>query len=140
MFSYRYQKNAFTLIELLTIVMILGILFGFAVPAYLGTKTKLRDQEAKNALDLVQAAEKNYFVETQKYITTVSTGNTNELLGVDLPPGGFWEYTVTADNTANPKTFCAQAANAANSWAWQINQTLSGAVDCNCAGGNCTGR
>ena len=62
---YRDFKAGFTLIELLVIVIILGVLITFAIPTYLGVKRKIREQEVKRNLHLIQAAEVNYCIEAR---------------------------------------------------------------------------
>ncbi|MBU2251552.1 MAG: type II secretion system GspH family protein [Candidatus Omnitrophica bacterium] len=116
--------KSFTLIELLVVIVVLSILAGIAVPGYIGVKQKIRDQGAKANLRLIYAAEKNYRIEARNYTTTTDTGNTNELLSLDLSDADHWAYSVPqADNSVTPATFCAEATHGEGSSieAWHLS-------------------
>lgn len=136
------SRKSFSLIELITVIIVIGLLALLAFPSYLAVQRRIRDREAGTHLTLIQAAEKTYRIEEREYVDTANTTNTNELLGIDLPTG-YWSYSVPAgfvDNASNPPTFCAEATGGGE--AWHIDQDDAEAVDCDCAldAGTCTGR
>jgi type IV pilus assembly protein PilE len=83
--------GAFTMIELLVVMAIIGTLSALAVPKFLPLISKSKTMEAKYQLRHVLNLEKSYFYVSSKYTTSVS-----EL--------GFEQSTlVTADGNANYK-------------------------------------
>ena len=113
--SSRYREG-FSLVELIVIVVVLGVLISFAVPTYVGVKRKIQDQGALSNLKLLQAAEKNYRIEARQYISCADTTACNAALRLDIPVGGYWQYSVPTageDDTVVPPApfFCAEANN-----------------------------
>ena len=83
--------DAFTMIELLVVMAIIGTLSALAVPKFLPLISKSKTMEAKVQLGQVLNLEKGYFYTSSKYTTSFS-----EL--------GFEQSTlVTADGNANYK-------------------------------------
>jgi type IV pilus assembly protein PilE len=61
------RVKAFTLPELLVVLVIIGILTLLALPELLPLVTKANSLEAKNSLKMVQTLEKTYYYEFSKY-------------------------------------------------------------------------
>ena len=61
------KKQAFTLIELIVVVVIVGILAAIALPSYTGTREKAFDRQAIVALRLLRAANQQYFSTQELY-------------------------------------------------------------------------
>lgn len=116
-------KNAFTLIELLIVVVIVGILASMGLPAYNKTKEVALGKEAKANLKLISAAEKIYKLENTTYKgcvcysignpgdfndcdTALGTGGCNYNLNLTLNPAN-WDYYVT---NVTATTFTARGA------------------------------
>jgi len=99
--GWRGNRTAFTLLELLTVIIIVGILSALALPNLLKMKEKSYDNEAKASLKLVQAAEKIYHMQNGFYYPYSSATVTNTLLNsflkVFLPTssGAAWNYSTT---------------------------------------------
>jgi prepilin-type N-terminal cleavage/methylation domain-containing protein len=118
------MKKAFTLLELLIVVIVIGILAAIAVPQFLNSVEKARVGKAKNALGLLAHAEKMYHAEMDKYvnITTncasgaanIALGNYVELSQVDCDTD--WDYAVASSSalvytiTATKKTGTSHGA------------------------------
>jgi prepilin-type N-terminal cleavage/methylation domain-containing protein len=115
---------AFTLVELMVTVIIVGILAALAIPNYINTREKVMDKEAISILKLVRAAEKQYLVKFLGYwpsgtVNTLAQINGN--LSLDLS-GSNWAYAVTGTGSA----FSANASRSGR--AWIINSTISNPV------------
>ena len=98
------MRRAFTLLELLIVIIVIGILATIAVPQFLTAVEKGRIAKAKNALGLIAQAEKMFRAENDIYVDFVD-GGANAALGdyielnqldVDID----WGYAV-ADSDAD---------------------------------------
>jgi len=95
------KLTAFSLIELMIVVIILGILVAVAIPQYTRAIERSHDNEAINNLQLIVAAQKIYFLKNGNYWPGLCPGggsedgidsiNTN--LGLDLTENCF-DYEV----------------------------------------------
>lgn len=65
------KVDAFTLSELLIVMVIVGILILLALPVLMPLVTKAHSMEAKNALGMVNTLQKTYFYEHSKYSTSL---------------------------------------------------------------------
>ncbi|GAB3910015.1 type IV pilin protein [Mucilaginibacter boryungensis] len=63
----RKRLDAYTLTEILVVLVIIGILVLLALPNLLPLITKAKSTEAKVQLEHIQTLEKNYFFEHSKY-------------------------------------------------------------------------
>ena len=61
-------NSAFTLVEMMVVLIVLGILVSFAAPSYFSSRQKALDQEAKGMLKLVQAAQEVAKAENGSYL------------------------------------------------------------------------
>ncbi|MES2275331.1 MAG: type IV pilin protein [Bacteroidota bacterium] len=64
---FKKRLNAYTLTEILVVLVIIGILVLLALPNLLPLITKAKTTEAKEQLEHVQMLEKTYFYEHSKY-------------------------------------------------------------------------
>ncbi|QKJ31056.1 type II secretion system protein [Mucilaginibacter mali] len=64
---FKQRVKAYTLTEILVVLVIIGILVLLALPNLLPLITKAKATEAKLQLEHVQMLEKNYFYEHSKY-------------------------------------------------------------------------
>jgi len=105
------HPRAFTLIELMVVIGIIGILVGLVVPSLFGVYERARKAQAKNELTQIVNAVNAFYTDYGKYPTSAVTdataiygpeggANTNNLLFNELRP-------CTA---ANPNTSCTAAA------------------------------
>ena len=63
------NASGVTLIELMTVVVVIGILAAIAVPSYRSYLLRANRTDAKRALLQVQAAEEKYYLSGQRYTT-----------------------------------------------------------------------
>lgn len=94
------RNNSLTLLEILIVTIIIGILSTLGFVNYARIKEDAIDKEARSNLKLIQAAEKIYRVETNRYYPA-SGGQSdidtiNNKLKLSLPSGSTrnWNYRV----------------------------------------------
>lgn len=83
----------FTLMELLVVIVIVGILAGFAIPTYNDQIRKSRRFDAKSTLLLISAAQEQYRTNNINYGSLTDVWG-----GVSVTPEGHYNITIT-DNT-----------------------------------------
>ena len=112
MLQWKRNESAFTLIELLIVVIIVAVLAGVGVPLLSGNVQRARLSEADAALGTVRTAMRSYFAENRTYLnatinniglTVDATGNNNG----DLD-GRFFDDNDYAIQAAAAATFCAR--------------------------------
>ena len=72
----------FTLLELITVVIVLSVLAGLAVPRYFTTIEKVRSSEGVHTLTVLLSAQKRYYLENNAY--KAGSGASNHLASGDL--------------------------------------------------------
>ena len=100
------SRRAFTLIELLIVVVIIGILAAIAIPKFANTKQKAYIAAMKADLRNLVTAEESFFADSTKYTTYDTTKiKFKPSTGVGAPtivPGsGYWSATVTHTQIAS---------------------------------------
>jgi type IV pilus assembly protein PilE len=65
----KFKLSAYTLTEILVVLIIIGILILLALPNLLPLITKAKSTEAKVQLEHLQTLQKNYYYEHSKYST-----------------------------------------------------------------------
>ena len=91
------KLRAATLLELITVVIIVGIVASFAVPSFIKTKEHALGNQAKANLKLIAAAEKVYRLELNEFypssgtVTSTNAINTNLKLALNEAS---WNYSI----------------------------------------------
>src|SRR6266851_8865708 len=86
-------RRAFTVIELLVVILIIGILVGFSFPAFQGVLERAKKVQAKNDLTQIVTAVNAYYTEYGKYPINVASGNTTDAyFGTGTTPSGATSY------------------------------------------------
>ncbi len=99
--------KAYTLTELLVVLVIIGILILLALPELMPLVTRAHSMEAKNALKMVQTLEKTHFYEYAKYTTELDKIGFEHQKPV-TEEGGSAKYIIEITDVS-PNTFTAQA-------------------------------
>jgi len=99
----RNSNKGLTLIELLTVILIVGILAGLAIPWYTGYLQRARRADAKTALEQLRAAQEMYRAE--KGVYSINIVELRTTYGV---PGTSGDYTINL-NSATVTTYVGEA-------------------------------
>jgi type IV pilus assembly protein PilE len=97
----RKKVGAYTLTEILVVLVIIGILILLALPNLLPLITKAKSLEAKTQLNHVQTLEQSYFYEHSKY-------------SKDLNEIGFLQDKLVTDGTTGRANYRIEIVNATN--------------------------
>ena len=146
MLFYEVNKHSITLIELIIVIVVLGILISFAMPAFRGAHLRAIDSEAKTNLKILQTALKVFRIDNGGYggggPFCVSTGGEcNARLGTDIHDR-YWKHDVQIHGSLHPVTFSITATrtDSGNDETWHIWENNVTVQDCTRSGGHCTGR
>ena len=130
----RLQDNrGFTLIELLVVILIIGILAGIALPAFLNQRTKAQDTHAKTAVRIARETIETYHTEAQSYDTTASN-----LITMEPSLGEASNLQVTGTATTFELSVDSRARNGGGAYSIELDSTGSVIRDCTVPGkGGC---
>ena len=128
------MKKAFTLIELIIVVVVIGILAIIAYPIYITAKERALDKEAIANLKLIQKAEGFFKMDNAAYYPTtggsdacITTIDQNLKLDIPKGTGRSWNYTVTNSSSTGANT---TRSNDPNSRSWKFNYTSTDEPTC----------
>lgn len=130
-------EKAFSLIELMTALIIIGILSAIAIPRYGRIVERSRQAEAVTLLDNLRGAQLRFYVENNKNYTDVITN-----LDIDLGTTKFFTYALPALPISDALLATAtrngvqQTAGTSN-YRFDINR--AGNITCSSGGDSCAG-
>lgn len=105
---HRSQARGFTLIEIMIVVVIIGLLAAFALPAYQSYVLKSRRADAKNAVLDMASRQERYFSINNKYSATASDLGYSAL-PLDINSSGTSYYSLSVTASTGPAGFVAKA-------------------------------
>jgi type IV pilus assembly protein PilA len=133
------EEKGFTLIELLVVILIIGILAGIAIPAFLSQRTKAYDASAKANVQTAEQAEEAYAADNNGlYTLTINTANAADAL-VKIEPTLHNPPYVTGSGTGVSSYTLSSTASGVNVDTFTIT-AVNGVVTRSCSGtgGGCT--
>ena len=120
------NRRGFTLIELVTVIVILGILSAVALPVYLDYRTDAKKAACKGALGALRAAIANYYAHsatdsgggTASYPTLAVLTTANAVMNSAIPPNPY-DTDGTPNNVEVGVTKGTVVAGGAGGWAYK---------------------
>jgi len=100
------KRNAFTLMELMLVVIVIAVLVSIAIPNYINTVERAKAREARATLASMRAAEMTYDAERRTKISLGANDSDWEAVGLENPnsnPDRNWNYAfdgASGDGTA----------------------------------------
>jgi type IV pilus assembly protein PilA len=102
------RQQAFTLIELLIVIVIIGILAAIAIPMFLSQRQKAKDAAVKEDIHSIQIGIQSYAADNGDQYPTPPSGDVNFLKGTQIdqwPQNAFTGGDMTASASADPGSY-----------------------------------
>ncbi len=108
------RKKAFTLIEIMIVVVIVGVLMSLAILNFSGSVEKAAKKEACINLEMIVSAVEIYQMNKGAYpeeslVANAAAINTNLKTNLPVSAAKKWEYVVDVDAGATPPHACVEA-------------------------------
>jgi len=114
------QREGFTLIEMVVVIIVVAILASLALPRYRKTVERAKNKGAKSSLELISAAERINYYEIGAYVSCTSASDCNSKLRLSLSDKD-WDYSVAA--TSDNFTATAQRQGGVRKWTLTFDGT-----------------
>lgn len=106
----RVRQGGITLIELLTVIVVIAILASVAIPSYRNYLIRTQRAEAKTALLQLQAAQEKFYLNANAYTDQVAAAPPDGLGLTGISETG--KYQITVDLGADGQGYTATASPA----------------------------
>jgi type IV pilus assembly protein PilE len=94
----RTRQTGVTLKELLTVIVILGVLSAIAVPSYRNYLIRTNRSDAKSALMQLQANQEKFYIQNNEYTDDLTTKSPNGLGMSELTANRYYTLAVDLDD------------------------------------------
>lgn len=135
------RKNAFSLMELMITVVLIGFTAAFAIPSYTKAIQKSNERDAITQLKILHAANLLYQAQTGGYFSTstATLSDINSALGLNIIANGFaYAYVFDATGTYTVTTSWPNgAAFTIMVKSTELNESGAGPQNPCCAAGTC---
>lgn len=122
------QKNGFTIVELLVVIVVIGILASITIVSYNGITARANTAGAQSAAQSVTQKVEMYNAERGKYPYTSSDLTTDPTVSYYVPSSVV--FTLSTSQPATPSTLkfvkCGTTPNSAQSDITSVNNNLTG--------------
>jgi len=99
------SSDGFTLIELMTVILIVGILSALALPSLLSNTGRARQAEAKSNIGIINRSQQAYYLEKNEFASSLPE------LGLDIPSTtNNYQYTLSKTDDSSPERGAAVSA------------------------------
>src|SRR5688572_12763220 len=103
----RTRQTGVTLMELLTVIVILGVISAIAVPSYRNYLVRTNPSDAKSALMQIQAKQEKFYIQNNAYTDDLATKPPNGLVMAELTANRY--YSLEVDLAADGQGYTATA-------------------------------
>ena len=107
-FMRKKNQTAFTLIELLIVIVIISAIMAYAIPSYRDYVLRANRTEAKNALNAMAGIQERFYANNNKYGTAAEV-NLSSLYPAPTAANGL-KYSISMVSTDTSYTITADAS------------------------------
>jgi type IV pilus assembly protein PilE len=104
MHTLRSRQAGVTLVELMTVVVVIAVLAGIAIPSYRAYLLRANRSDAKASLLQLQAAQEKFYLSNSAYTTKVKDAPPAGLGMTDITQHGYYQLTVVSDGQSYTAT------------------------------------
>ena len=133
-------QSAFTLIELMIVVIILGIIAGFGIPNFSKSQARVVEKDGVYNLGTIASAMEMYRVRNEGDYPglpgLIDTAEINTTLNLGIIEQGI-AYVCLTNNAVNPHTFRCTASPVDYGWSVRVTESVNGVPFCAPPGTGC---